>query len=179
MEDNTQNPGLKWGLLSGALLIATHLAFFMAGSNQQFGLAYTLTAFFIILIGAVVAGIIQRRHFGGFIAFRPVLKQTFLVCVISITLFCVYQYVYYNFIDITAADKERTFNVQVIRKMMTTFQSKPNEIADAVKNLEATDYHMTIGVFFYKLVQYIIRYFVLACIVSLIIRRKAPVTSNI
>jgi hypothetical protein len=105
------------------------------------------------------------------------LKATFLILVIGALIATVFQFVLFNYIDVSFREALAQVTAEQAEKLMRRFGAPEAQIDEAVeKTLNQNNY--TIGRLLLGFVFSCIWWFIVALIVSAIIKRKRPVFEN-
>ena len=110
------NKGFNNGLLAGLIsIIILLVSYFM---NQGFYMKYAGYLIYVVYLYFMYkAGTEAREEQGGFISFGKALGPVFLTFVVGSLLVAVFQYVMYNFIDVTLLDALQEQSIAAVEKM--------------------------------------------------------------
>jgi hypothetical protein len=150
---------------------------YLGGVERSMG-KLTYLAFVFPILFAVLAALQQKKQQGGYLEFSEALKATFTVLVVGTFLSVAFEYVLYNYIDVPFGQAMTQAAAEIFRKAAEKYkmmsQDKIDEAVD--KMLNTNNYtigKMTMG-FAFKC----ILLFVLALIISAIVKRKRPPFEN-
>jgi hypothetical protein len=172
-----KNIPLLYGLLFGGVNILTTVIRYLGGVERFMG-PMTFLAYVLIILFAVLAAVNQKKQQGGYLEFSEALKTTFSVLVIGTFLTVAFEYVLYNYIDVPFAQALTQASAEKVGKAMEKYKLLPQDkIDEAVDKMLTTD-NYTIGKMFFGFLLKCILLFVLALIVSAIMKKKRPVFEN-
>ncbi|MCW3466799.1 DUF4199 domain-containing protein [Chitinophaga nivalis] len=171
----TSNPGIKWGIISGLVLIFLNVISWVAGSSILFAWWNSIIQLLIFAFFGILAGIEAKKAAGGFISFKDVLKPVFITFIIGTLMITLYQYVLYKFIDPSLVDALKHHIMQATESTLRMMKAPQDEIDKQLDELNGTDFNVGLSKSFMDFLKGIIFYFVISVIIALIVRKKAPV----
>ncbi|MCF8236743.1 MAG: DUF4199 domain-containing protein [Saprospiraceae bacterium] len=169
---NTNQTSINYGLIGGMAAIALSLLYYLMNVS---GFITWGAWFSYLALGAtmVMAGLAIRKAQDGFIEFKEALKVTFLVWVIGTILTTLFMYAMFNFIDPGLVDVQKEVTMEWMEKFTANMDEETlDEINKRIAeegfglNLKKSLLGYGVGLIFPG--------FIIALIVSLIIRRKNP-----
>jgi hypothetical protein len=172
-----KNVSLLYGLLNGGVNILITILLYLGGVKWFMSPLLYLSFVFLILF-AVLAARQQKKQQGGYLEFGEALKTTFLVLVIGLFLSTVFEYILYNYIDVPFGQALTQATAEKFGREMENYnvmsQEKIDEAVEQMLNTNA----FTIGKMFFGFALRCIGMFILALIVSAIMKKKRPVFEN-
>jgi ABC-type antimicrobial peptide transport system permease subunit len=143
--------------------------------------SFWLIIVFVILfiLFGVLAGLERKKTLGGYMSFKEGLQAVFLAFVIGSLITTIYSYILYNFLDPTLPDQLKHYSLETTESWMRKFKAPQDQIDEQLDKVAAQDFSMTLGKTVLNYLQGLIFYFVVAAIISLIIRKKRPITGNV
>ncbi|GAA3913470.1 DUF4199 family protein [Chitinophaga oryziterrae] len=169
------NPGIKWGLIAGAVAILVNIIVWQLSHELFFSFVLGMILLAVFVIFSVFAGLQQKRALGGFIDFKQALKPVFLTFVIGGLMAVICTYVFYNFVDPTIPDQAKQHAVATADRTLHWAHMPEDDIDKQLDEIRKQDYHMPATGIILTYFSLVIRYFVLAAIVSVCIRKKRTV----
>lgn len=176
MEKKSSNIGLVYGLLAGLSLIVFLLIMYLTGIDSFLSPAAWL-GYVIIITFAVLAGLKQRKENGGFLEFSQALKVTFSVFAIGFLLQTIFSYILLNFIDVSFREALTQRTMEKTEEMLRKFGASEDTIEQTIASANSTNSY-SIG---NQLLGYgimCIVFFIIALIISAIIKRNRPAFDN-
>jgi hypothetical protein len=175
MQQNS-NPGIKWGLLVGVIMIVWNLLTWQAGYEYLFSLKLKFAQFVVWAILGICSGIARRKELGGFIGIKDAIKPIFTTFIISSLLVAIYNYVVFTYV---ASPEFLEVSKQYLMKdtewLLSAFKAPQEEIDKQLKDLKGADYQVTISSSFIEYLRNLIKFFIVSVVLALIVRKKAPV----
>ncbi|MFY0254945.1 DUF4199 domain-containing protein [Chitinophaga sp. 30R24] len=171
MQQST-NPGIKWGIIGGILLVLLNVLTYVAGPSVLFSWWNSLLQLTVFIVVAFLAGKEKKKELGGYISFKDALKPVFTAFIIGTAIITVYQYILYKFIDPQLVDALKQNLLDSTAKWMHKFKAPQEEIDKQLDELSKTDFNVSFAKSFMDFLKGIIFYFVIAAIVAVIIRKK-------
>ena len=174
---SSKNVRLLYGLLNGGVSILFTVLLYKGGL-KWFSSSVSSLGFVLLVLFAVLAARKQKQQQGGYLEFNEALKTTFQVLVIGLLLSTIFEYILYNYIDVpfgkalAKETAERMGEAMIKYKMMT--QEKVDEMLEESANTNA----YTVGKMFFGFALRCVGLFVVALIVSAIVKRKRPMFQN-
>ncbi|TWF41588.1 uncharacterized protein DUF4199 [Chitinophaga polysaccharea] len=175
MQKNT-NPGLKWGLLVGVIMIAWNLITWKAGYEYLFSLKLKFIQFIVWAVLGMLAGIARRKELGGYIGFKEAIKPIFTTFILSSLLVAVYNYVVFNYMATPAfLEISKQHLMKDTEWLLHAFKAPQEEIDKQLNDLKNADYRVTMASSFIEYLRNLIKFFIVSAVLALIVRKKAPV----
>ena len=171
----SNNLGVLYGLINAGVAIVFTVILYLGGAKMFVSpVAY---CGMILPIVVCVLGGLQLRKQQGYLEFAQALKTTFLILVIGSLIATIFQFVLFNYIDVPFRQALAQETAQKAEQMMRRFGAPESEIEKAVeKTLDQNNY--TIGRLLLGFVFGCIFWFIIALIVSAIIKRKPSPFEN-
>lgn len=166
------NPGLKWGLVGGIILVFLNVLTYIAGPTILFSWWNSVIQLAVFIVIAVLAGKERKKQLGGYISFKEALQPVFTAFIIGTAIITVYQYILYKYIDPHLVDALKQNLLESTEKWMHKFKAPQEEIDKQLDELAKTDFNVGLAKSFMDFLKGIIFYFAVAAIISLIIRKK-------
>ena len=128
---------------------------------------------FLYLMGMYMAALEVRKENGGYLEFKPALKQTFLVWVIANGIYHFYNYFLYNFLDTDMLNVQRLYMEENMEQMEGFLNEQQMELFK--QGIQELNYNFStvITTYFSSL----IGGFIIAAAIARLVRRK-PVFSD-
>jgi Protein of unknown function (DUF4199) len=172
MEAKKSNPLVQFGLLSGLVSILFLIILYMGGT-KFFTSPLAWCGLLIPIIFAVVACRKQKRENGGYLEFRQALKISFGVMVLSSLLYSLASYVLLNYIDTAFRESMLQATIEMTQKWMQRFNAPQDAIDKAIQELSTTN-PWSLGRTIINYAWFCIVWFIIALIVSAIVKKKKP-----
>lgn len=171
----TKNLGLLYGLINGGVAIAFTVILYLGGASM-FVSPIAYLGMVLPIVVCVLGGIHLRKQ-QGYLEFAQALKVTFLILVIGSLIATIFQFVLFNYIDVPFRQALAQETAQKAEQWMRKFGAPESEIEKAVdKTMDQNNY--TIGRLLMGFVFGCIFWFIVALIVSAIIKRKRSPFDN-
>lgn len=170
-----KNQGILNGLYLGLTSVVVNLLMYLVNVDLylnwwvQLTLSMVLTIFFMTR-----AGILTRREQNGFLTFKNALQPTFLTYAIGALIGTIFIYVMYHYVDTSLVELTKEKAMEQTEKMMSAFGAGQEDIDKTIEGMEDQNFETGIGK---TLLQYafgLIFGFILALIISAIIKRNPP-----
>ena len=170
-----KNAGVLYGLINGGISIVFTVILYLGGAKMFVNpIAY---CGMILPIVVCVIGGIQVRKQQGYLEFAQALKVTFLILVLGALIATIFQYVLFNYIDVPFREALAQVTAEKLEQFMHKLGAPDDKIDEAVqKTLSKNNY--TIGNLLLGYVMTCIGSFIIALIVSAIIKRKRSPFEN-
>jgi hypothetical protein len=178
--DITASPKKNFGLLygfinAGASIIWTVILYLGGVSLFMSPLSYVALAIPIVI--CVLGGLQQRKSQGGFLEFSEALKVTFMILVIGSFISTVFDFILFNYIDVPFRQALTQEAAEKAERMLERLGMPQDQIDKAMDEaLNKNSY--SIGNQFLGFAFRCIGLFVVALIVSAIIKKKRPPFEN-
>lgn len=137
MKPNVVKEGVKFGVICGLIAILIMYGTWAAGMETftSVGFWSTFVPYMIVII--LFGGLALRKQNGGILAFSDGLKFSFLSYVIAAVIGALGTYILYNLIDPELTQKSMQIAIPKTRAMMEKFGAKDEDIAKAIRDMEA------------------------------------------
>lgn len=168
------NPGIKWGLIAGLIVIATGLALYYVDQETLFSLKFNFIQLFICAVTGLLAGMEKRSKEGGFIGFKTALQPIFLTFVIGTLVGTVLMYVIANYIDpelparMKAADIS---SIEALQKDHKNLNITEADLNDQLTKLKQQDYTLTFVASMLSYFTGLFLNFIISAVLAALIRR--------
>jgi len=170
-----KSASVLYGLIYGAASIA-FTVFLYLGGVKAFMSPVARLGIVIPIAFAVLTAWQQKKIQGGYLEFSDGLKTIFKALVIGLTLSMVFEYILFNYIDVSFTQALMQATSQEMEKSLQG-QMSQEKIDEAVEKIGTIDQHS----FKIQALTFAIRcilHFVLALIVSAIMKKKRPMFEN-
>ena len=178
MQQNS-NPGVKWGIAGGVILVFLNVITYIAGAAVLFSWWNSVLQLAVFIAIAVMAGREKKKALGGYINFKDALKPVFTTFIIGTAIITIYQYILYKYIDPQLVDALKQNLLESTAKWMHRFRAPQEEIDKQLDELSKTNFNVGFAKSFMDFLKGIIFYFAVSAILSLIIRKKRPEGSQL
>lgn len=175
-ETSQKNIGPLYGLINGGVVIVYTVLLYLGGIKAYLS-PLSWLAIVIPIVICVLGGLQQRKLQGGYLEFAEALKVTFMILVLGSLLSTIFDYILFNYIDVPFRQALMQEAADKAEKMMEKFGMPQEQIDKAMDEL-LNGNNYTMGKLFLGFAFRCIGLFVVALIVSLIIRRKRPPFDN-
>jgi hypothetical protein len=171
-----KNLGVLYGLINAGVAIVFTVILYLGGAKMFVSpIAYTGVALPIAV--CVIGGLQIRKQRGGYLEFSEAIKATFLILVIGSLIATLFQFVLFNYIDVPFRQALAQVTAEKAEQFMRKLGAPEDKIDQAVEEtLSKNNY--TIGRLLLGFVFSCIWWFIVALIVSAIIKRKRPPFDN-
>ena len=171
-----KNLGVLYGLINaGAAILFTVILYLIGPDAFVSPVAYV--GMVIPIVVCVIGALQIRKQQGGYLEFSEALKATFLILIIGSFIATIFQYILFNYIDVPFREALAQVTAEQAEKLMRRFGASEDDIDKAVETtLNKNNY--TIGKLLMGFVFGCIWWFIVALIVSAIIKRKRPAFEN-
>ncbi|NML38356.1 DUF4199 domain-containing protein [Chitinophaga sp. G-6-1-13] len=170
----SSNPGVKWGFISGIVLILLNVVAWKAGNDVLFSMWNNLTQLLLFIILGALAGRELKKSYGGYIGFKAVLKPVFTTFVIGWLLSAIFQFVLYKYLEPGLPEALKAYTLANTEHFMRWGKAPQDEITKQIDSIKTTDFSVNFTKSFLLYLKHIIFFFGVAVVVSLILRKKAP-----
>jgi len=176
LESSKKNVGVLYGLLNAGAGIVFTVILYLGGA-KMFVNPIAYLGICIPIVVCVLGGLAQRKQQGGYLEFSEALKVTFLILIIGSLIATIFQYVLFNYIDVPFRQALAQESAAKTEQIMRRFGAPEEKIDKAVEEtLNGNNY--TIARLFLAFALGSIFWFIVALIVSAIIKRKRPPFEN-
>ena len=171
MKNKNVSIGVTFGVVIGLIyMILLFVRWMSAESIIRFGLLAAVN--YVLVLGLLVyEAIYRRKQEGGFISLKDVFQTLFISVLIFELFYAVYNFVYLKYIDPEVINRMK----EAMKEMMEKFKVPDDDMQKSMQKFDEFDNATQLG-------QVIKGYFtgvaisgVCAFIISLIVRRRAPV----
>ena len=170
-----KNHGVSNGLFMGLVLIVYTLALYLINPELMFKMGLgMLVSILVYVVFMVRAGNATKADLGGYMSFKQALKPTFLVFVVGTLLYQIFYYVLFNFIDPSLMDVLLDNTIRITEWWLDLFNAPADAREAAIAQVEEKGVSMGIGQIVQQYLMSLIFGFIIALIVSAIIKKKAP-----
>jgi hypothetical protein len=140
------NPGIKWGIIAGVVIILTGIALYLTDQPTLFSLKFNFIQLFICAITGLLAGLEQKRKAGGYIGFKEALKPIFITFVIGTLVGTLFVYIIANYVDPGLPARMKAADIKSIERMEA--EQHPAGVTDEqlreqLTKLKQQDYSLT------------------------------------
>ncbi len=158
---------IRYGLIWAAISIATTLILYLVGMMES-----VAAGILLFLMGIYImyrSGLDKRTDLGGYISWKEALTPTWLTSVISSFFGTIFNWILVKFIDPSLQEKQREQAIKMTEKMRSWIGDAETE--KKLEELESQDFS-SIGNYVMVFFMAILFYFVIASIISLILKKK-------
>jgi len=171
-----KSTGLLYGLINGGAGIAFTVILYLGGA-KMFVSPVAWLGILIPITVAVIGGLQYRKQSGGYLEFTEALKLTFMILVIGAFLATVFQHVLFNYIDTPFRQALNQASAEKVESMMRRMGASEEQIDKATEETLSTN-NYTIARLLLVFAIGCIMWFIVALIISAIIKRKAEPFEN-
>ena len=171
-----KNIGLLFGLINAGVSIVWTVILYLGGIKLFTSPLNYLGIVFPIVI-CVMGGLQQRKLQGGYLEFSEALKVTFLILVIGSLISTIFDYILLNYIDVPFREALMQDAAEKAERMLAKL-GMPQEKIDEAMEQAMNKNNYTIGKQLLGFAFRCIGLFIVALIVSAIIKRKRPPFDN-
>lgn len=176
LESSKKNIGVLYGLINAGAAILFTVILYLSGA-KTFVSPVAFLGLVIPLVICILGGLQYRKQHGGYMEFNEALKVTFQILVIGSLIATIFQFVLFNYIDVPFRQAVAQASVPKVERFMRWLGASDDQIDKAVEEtLSKNNY--TIGKLITGFVFGCIGWFLVALIVSAIIKRKRPPFEN-
>lgn len=176
VSSSPKNLGVLYGLINAGVAIVFTVILYLGGA-EMFVSPVAYIGMVLPIAVCIIGGIQIRKQHGGYLEFSEALKATFLILVLGSLIATVFQYILFNYIDVSFREALAQVTAEQAEKLMRRFGAPEEKIDEAVEEtLSKNNY--TIGRLLMGFVFGCIWWFIVALIVSAIIKRKRPPFEN-
>jgi cytochrome c biogenesis protein CcdA len=173
---SSKNLGVIYGLINGGVAIVFTVILYLGGAKTFVSpIAYLGTVLPIVV--CVIGALQIRKQHGGYLEFSEALKNTFLILVIGSLLATLFHYILFNFIDVSFREALAQETAEKVQQLMHKFGAPEEKIDKAVEETMSKN-NYTVGKLLLGFVFGCIWWFIVALIVSAIIKRKRSPFEN-
>ncbi len=164
---NPHHTAIRYGLIWAAITIVTTLLLYIVDmmENVAAGILLFLMGIYIMYR----SGADKRTELGGYISWKEALTPTLLTAVVSSFLGTIFNWILVRFIDPSLQEKQREQAIKMTEKMRSWIGDAETE--KKLEELETQDF-ASIGNYILVFFMAILFYFVIASLVSLILKKK-------
>jgi hypothetical protein len=176
IESSKKNIGVLYGLLNAGAAIVFTVILYLGGAKMFVSpIAYVGVALPIVF--CVLGALQQKKQQGGYLEFGEGIKVTFQILVIGSLIATLFQFALFNYIDVPfrqALAQESAGKAEQWMQKMGMPQEKIDEAVDDILNGNS----YTLGKLFLGFAFGCIWWFIVALIVSAIVKKKRPPFEN-
>jgi hypothetical protein len=173
---SSKNLGVLYGLINAGVAIVFTVILYLGGA-KMFVSPVAYIGVVLPIVVCVIGGLQIKKQRGGYLEFSEALKATFLILVIGSLIATLFQFILFNYIDVSFREAMAQVTAEQAEKLMRRFGAPEDDIDKAVEEtLNKNNY--TIGRLLLGFVFGCIWWFIVALIVSAIIKRKRPQFEN-
>jgi hypothetical protein len=172
-----KNASLLYGLIFGGVSILYTVLLYLGGVDRFMGPLRYL-AFVFPVVFAVLAALQQKKQQGGYLEFSEALKTTFTVLVVGTFFSVAFEYVLYNYIDVPFGQALTQRAAEILRKAMEKYKMMSQDKIDETVDKMLNENNYTIGKMVMGFALKCILMFILALIVSAIVKKKRTPFEN-
>ncbi|MDQ0109251.1 hypothetical protein J2T02_004394 [Chitinophaga terrae (ex Kim and Jung 2007)] len=173
MKENA-NPGVKWGIIAGIVMVLWYLAEWKMGTDYFFSYKLRLVSLVAWAVMALMAGLEARKQQHGYIGFKAAIKPIFTTYVISTLIVAIFTYLLYTVIDPSLVETSRTYLMKDTEWLLKAMKAPQEEIDKQLKDIKTGDNSITVTSTILDYLKNLIKFFVWTVVLALIVRRKAP-----
>ena len=163
------NNGLRYGLVSGGLLVVLYFLFYFLNPRAMLGQILYWSSMVIPVVAMILAcNADKSERVDAVFPFGDALKTSFITGVVSTVIFSIFYFVLLKFIDPTLMDLQRDVALEQIEAFADFMPAETYD--EAIEGIETAPI-LTIGNSMLNLMLSIIGTFGISCIVSLIVKR--------
>lgn len=171
----SSNPALTYGVLAGLGICLLSLVLYLSGLDAF--LKYAWFNYLILIIFGVIAGLAQKKAHGGILEFADALKVVFGTMVLALLIQMVFNYILLNLVDVSFAEALKQASIDKGEEIMRKFGA-PSEEIDSYLDKAAKDNPNSFKNMFFGFAIWSIVAFLVALIISAIIKRNKPAFEN-
>jgi len=169
------NPGIKWGLIAGIIVIATGIALYYTDQETLFSLKFNFIQLFICAVIGLLAGMEKRKKEGGFIGFKTAIQPIFLTFVIGTLAGTIFMFVIANYIDPELPARMKAADIrslEALQKDHKNLHITDADLNDQLTKLKQQDYNLTFVASMLSYFTGLFLDFILSAILAAVIRKK-------
>jgi hypothetical protein len=171
-----KNTTVMFGLICGGAGILFTVLLYLGGA-EMFVSPVAYLGLVIPIVVAVIGGLQYRKQQGGYLEFSAALKVTFQILVIGSLIATVFQHILFNYIDPSFRQALSQVSAEKAEKLMRKFGAPDEQIDKATEEM-INNNNYTIGKLFLGFAFSCILWFIVALIISAVIKRKRPPFEN-
>lgn len=173
---SSKNLGVLYGLINAGVAIVFTVILYLGGA-KMFVSPVAYVGVVLPIVVCVIGALQIKKQRGGYLEFSEALKATFLILVIGSLIATLFQFILFNYIDVSFREAMAQVTAEQAEKLMRRFGAPEDDIDKAVEDtLNKNNY--TIGRLLLGFVFGCIWWFIVALIVSAIVKRKRPQFEN-
>ncbi|MEY4876709.1 MAG: hypothetical protein RL708_1858 [Bacteroidota bacterium] len=175
IEKETANTGLKWGGFSAAAyVLITYIMFLIFKDARCVIGPYSYVPYLAMIIFMFMAAIEKRKLMGGYINFKTTVSNTFLVLIMTMISFMIFQYVLYNMMAPQLKESLKYYTIQYVSQFLKQIKYSQEQFDEAIDMYKNSSTDMPISRIFPQTLTSVVFGFFWAAVVALIIRKKQP-----
>lgn len=171
-----KNTAVLFGFINGGVSILFTVLLYLGGVDT-FVSPVAYLGLVLPVVVCVIGALLIKKHHGGFLEFRDALKATFIILVIGSLIVTIFQFILFNYIDVPFREALAQVTAQKAEQLMHKLGMPEDQIDKAVEETLNTN-NYTVGRLMLGFVFSCIGSFVVALIISAIIKRKPTVFEN-
>lgn len=169
------NPGIKWGLIAGVVIVLAGIALYLTDQPTLFSLKFNFIQLFICAVTGLLAGLEQKKKAGGYISFKEALQPVFITFVIGTLVGTLFIYIIANYIDPELPARMKAADIKSIEQMEA--EQHPGgvtdeQLRDQLTKLKQQDYSLTFVASMLSYLTGLFLNFILSAILAAVIRKK-------
>jgi hypothetical protein len=174
-EKDTANTGLKWGGYAAlTYVIITYILFLVFKDARCVIGPYSFIPYVAMIVFMLFAAFEKRKLMGGYINFRTAVSNTFLVLILTMFMFFVFQYVLYNVMAPQLKESLKQLTIQYVSMFLKQLNYPKEQFDEAIEMYKNSSNEMPIGRIFPQTLMSVVVGFFWAAVVALIVRKKQP-----
>jgi hypothetical protein len=173
MENKTKSVALSRGFIAGAALTLVLFLLYMASPRLMLHPVVMWGTLLFYGAGMVMACRGDRRSAAGPFPFRQALKSAFLAFIATNVVYYAFYFVLVNYHDPGLLETQREVLIENTRRMAVWLRQDISE--ETIEELREQDMRFTPGVAMLSFAGSLIRGFLLACLIALLMRREGKV----
>nr|WP_295870948.1 DUF4199 domain-containing protein [uncultured Chitinophaga sp.] len=170
----SSNPGVKWGIIAGIVLILLNVGSWIAGHEILFSFLNGIAQMILLIVFAILAGKERKRQVGPYVGFKTMIKPVYTTFIISTLMITVYQFVLYKYIDPDLSEAFKQHTLATTERVLRSFGAPQDQLESQLDSINGTDFSVSFSKSFLDYLRNVIFYFAVSAIIALILRKKAP-----
>ncbi|RYG05631.1 MAG: DUF4199 domain-containing protein [Chitinophagaceae bacterium] len=172
MKENSNKILLTYGAIGAVAAIAWTIVLYVMGVEAFTG-ALSFVGYIIPIVVAILAAIKAKRENEGYLDFKAALKITFGVLALTSLGSTIFNYILIYVIDVPFGEALMQKAALNLEQMLTKFGSKQEDIDKAIEKMNDPS-SRNFGNMALGFLTYLIGWFIVAVIISLIVKKKKP-----